>query len=276
MPYKTRKQTAIGLIYLLILILIGGGIYFAFFQKTPTCSDKIQNQKEEGVDCGGPCALSCEHLTIKDIEVSETKFLSLKSNQYDFIAQLQNPNPNFGLSRLGYSFKIYDTDNLLIKEQTGITFILPGQTKYLIESNINVEKPINRIELVLDKVSSDAWQKIKDIQSPNIFIKEKQFKFLENQPAVAQASGIVKNDSVFNFENILVSIVLFDGDRNIVAVNKTQTQTVLAGEERYFSASWFSPIAGEVKSVEMKAETNLLDEDNFLRQSGEKEKFQEY
>ena len=30
------------------------------FAVTATCTDKIQNQGEEGIDCGGPCPYACE------------------------------------------------------------------------------------------------------------------------------------------------------------------------------------------------------------------------
>ena len=55
MSYKSRKQFFYGIIYLVIFGLIGAGIYFALTSKEATCFDGIQNQNEEGVDCGGSC-----------------------------------------------------------------------------------------------------------------------------------------------------------------------------------------------------------------------------
>ena len=62
-----KKQIIIAFVYLIILAVIGTGFYFLFLKPTlPSCSDKIQNQGEAGVDCGGPCSL-CPWQLQKDI-----------------------------------------------------------------------------------------------------------------------------------------------------------------------------------------------------------------
>ena len=50
----TKKQIKIALVYILILAIISTGIFLIISSKGPSCNDKIQNQGEEGVDCGGP------------------------------------------------------------------------------------------------------------------------------------------------------------------------------------------------------------------------------
>ncbi len=71
-------------------------------------------------------------------------------------------------------------------------------------------------------------------------------------------------------------MALFDASKEIIGANKTEAYTIPAGEERYFSVLWFSPLAGEVKSVDILADTNLFSDDNFMRRYGAPEKFQEY
>ncbi len=276
MGYRLRKQLIITLIPIIVLGLIGFGVYWRYWRPLPSCFDKIQNQGEESVDCGGPC-IPCERLTIKDVQVEWVKFLRLEDNRYDLVARISNPNPNFGLAKLNYIFKIYNSTGQDIKEQRGNSFILPGQEKYLIEGNISVSESIADIELTVEKSSNEDWQKINaDYRLPNIYVLNKEFKSLTNQPGVSQASGVIKNDSAFDFDNIVVSIILFDSSGGIVGVNKTEAHTVLAGEERYFSALWFTPINGQVASLEMQADTNLLSDENFIQKYGVPEKFQEY
>ncbi len=277
MDYRRRKQAIIVLILLVILGLIGTGVYFNWFYQKPTCFDNKQNQKETGVDCGGPC-IPCERLTIKDPEIAWVKFLVLKDNNYDLVAQIFNPNPNFGLEKFKYTFKIYDEAGALLKEQSGTSFLLPAEKKYLIEGNVAVGKKIGRVELDLEKVLKDAWKKLKEnFESPDIYVHDRQFQYLENQVGSAQALGTIKNNSDFDFQTINVAVILFDENKEIVGVNKTEISTVLAGEERYFSVLWFTPFKAAVQSVEMQPETNLFLDENFMRRFGaEPEKFQQY
>lgn len=44
---------------------------------TPTCSDGVQNQDEEGIDCGGPCELKCIKEEPKKIETPKRDYLPI-------------------------------------------------------------------------------------------------------------------------------------------------------------------------------------------------------
>lgn len=55
--YSNKKASA----SLPVTIIAGTGTSYKA-QKAPSCTDGIQNQGEQGIDCGGPCA-SCQELT---------------------------------------------------------------------------------------------------------------------------------------------------------------------------------------------------------------------
>jgi len=278
MGYRSRKQLIIVAIIIIFFVLVGTGVYFAYFRHVATCFDGIQNQGETGVDCGGPCSFSCERLTIRDVQVNWVKYLNLQDNQYDLIAQIANPNPNYGVSDLKYTFKIYDSSGKEIKDQSGASFILPNQQKYLIEGGVNVGAPIGKIELAIEPTAQKDWAETStDYQTPNIYVLNRQFSALDNPPGASQVSGTIKNDSPFDFDSIVVSIVLLDADKQIIGVNKTEANTVMAGEERYFNATWFTPIdKSRLDSIDIQADTNLLSDNNFMQKYGAPEKFQEY
>lgn len=284
MDYRRKKQIIIVLIILAILGLLGTGAYYKWFYRAPTCFDNKQNQGETGVDCGSPCAMSCELLTVKDLQVEWAEAVFLKDGLYDLAAKVDNVNPNYGLGHFDYTFKLLGAQGELIAQKQGSSFILPGQKKYIIETNVAAgAKPV-KAELAITSAQKTDWQRLtNDFATPDIFVQDKQFKYLENQAGqaaslagVAQASGVVKNNSNFDFDKIVISVVLFDVNKEIIGVNKTEVYTVPAGEERYFSALWFSPLSDEVKSVDMLADTNLFSDSNFMKRFGTQEKFQEY
>ena len=284
MDYRRKKQLIIVAILALVLVSLVTGAYYKWFYQSPTCFDNKQNQKEQGVDCGGPCALSCELLTVKKPQVKWAKAIFLKDGFYDLAAKVDNANPNYGLAKFNYMFKLYDAQNNLIAQKQGSNFILPNQSKYIVEANVAADKKPAKAEMVIDDPVKTDWQRLADnFATPDIYVHDKQLKYLDNQPEqgasqaeTAQASGIIKNNSNFDFDKIVVAVILFNAKKEIIGVNKTEVYTVPAGEDRYFSVLWFSPLSGEVSSVDMMADTNLFSDSNFMKRFGTQEKFQEY
>lgn len=273
MTRRTTKKLIITLIFFLILSGFGFLVYY-LSQPAPSCSDGIQNQSEEGIDCGGPCP-PCQLVYIKDIEVLWTKAVASQDNFYDLVAQIKNPNPNYGSGQIPYQFELYDSKNNLISQSKGSTFILPNQTKYLLQIKIASPRPISQLKLSFNEIE---WQKIEDYQPPQLFIQQKEYRLLSSQElGFSQVKGILINKTNFDFDKISLDILLLDSFRQLLAVNATEIRALSAGQERDFVATWFKKITGQVAFVEVEAETNIFDPSNFLPpEKGEPEKFQEY
>ncbi len=273
MVSRVFKQIIIAAVFFLILSGFGFLIY-AFSQPKPTCFDGIRNQEEEGIDCGGPC-LECELKEIKGIEVLWIEAVRNQNNFYDLAAKIKNPNQNYGSGEVPYQFKIYDRDNNLITEISGQTYILPNQTKYLITARVEVNRSLKRINLSFGEID---WQKLSDAEMPQLAIQQKEYHQLkESEPGFSQVRGVLVNKSSFDFEQVDIDILLYDSLNKLVGVNRTEIKTLLSGQERDFFATWFSEIDSQVVFVEMEAETNIFDPDNYLPTGeGLPEKFQEY
>lgn len=266
------KQLIIALIFILILAGIGFLIYWVN-RPVPTCFDGIQNQEEEGIDCGGPCQ-SCEIATLKDLEVSWTQVVHVRDNFYDLAAQIKNPNQNYGSGQIAYFFKFYNLNNDLISQKEGITYILPGQNKYLIITKIESPQPIDKIELSFGQIE---WQKLKDYQPPQLFVSRKEYSPSKpDEPGFSRVTGLLANKTNFDFDLINIDVILFDSEYRIVALNTTEIRTLLASQERHFVATWFEPIKEQVISVEIEAETNLFDSANYMKRHGAPEEFKKY
>lgn len=260
MEYRTRKQIIISTIFFLCLALIGVGVYFVT-RPEPTCFDRVINQGEEGIDCGGPCQ-PCSLLSLEKIETLFIKAIPTKDQNYDLLAKISNPNPNHGSAEVNYQFKLYDLNNKLVTDKSGTTFILPRETKYIVEPKISASGLVSRITF---EVSQIKWKEFKDFQRPKIDIFNKDYRILRQEPIFSQTSGIVKNSSPFDFDKVKIIIVLFDKDDGVLAVNLIEVQTLLAGEERYFVAPWFFEFLGDVARIEAEPQTNIFDSENFMR-----------
>ncbi|MBU1071422.1 hypothetical protein KKG65_03370 [Patescibacteria group bacterium] len=273
MSKRTTKQIFIALIFLLILFGISFLVYSSLIKPAPSCFDLIQNQKEEGTDCGGPCQ-PCELINIKNIEVISIKVIANQGNFYDLAAKIKNPNQNYGSGQVPYQFELYDPQDNLIVQYSGLTYILPNQTKYLLKIKAERDKPAKQVKLSFGKVE---WEKLEDYQSPQLGVQGKEIIFLsEQEPGFAQVRATLINKTSFDFDKIDIDILLFDSAGHLLAINTNELRTFLAGQERDILSTWFNQINGQVNSIEVEAETNIFDSDNYLSGTREREKFQEY
>lgn len=266
------KQIIIAFIFFSVLASIGYLIYY-FNRTVPSCDDGILNQSEEGIDCGGSCE-PCQLIDIEDLEILLVKAVPAQDNFYDLIVQIKNPNQNYGSEQVAYKFRLNDIENNLTLEFSGLTFILPNQSKYLIETKVEFSGSAPVIEFSLENVK---WKKLEDYQPPQLIVQRKEYRLLGgDQLGSSQARGVLVNKSNFGFERINIDVLLLDASQNILAVNTTEMRTLLAGQERDFFITWSREIRGQVVSVEMEAETDIFDSNNYLSPGGKPAKFQEY
>lgn len=267
MNYRLRKQITIASVFFLVLVLIGLGFYFVR-KPEASCFDGVKNQNEIEIDCGGVC-VTCEVLTLKDIEVNWVKAVSSGNDKYDLVAAIKNPNPNFGAPSFFYEFQLKDQSGKLIGSKEGSSFILPGDSRYLIETSFESAKDPALVNLIIRPLLKENWKKLENDKIPELFVKDKKFSVLSIQPNyTAEATGVVQNNSDFDFDKVYVDILLFNSQNQLAGVSKTEIHTLTTDEGRYFSNRWFYPLDGEVTRLEAEAETNLFLDTNFMRKYG--------
>ena len=236
----------------------------------PSCSDGEQNQGEAGIDCGGPCKL-CDWQLQKELEVVFAEALETKDNYVDLVAKIKNPNREFGAKSFLYKFNLYDSSNNLIFSKDGSSYILPQETRYVVEQKLFLAGEVSRTEF---KVQSVTWQKLSDYQEPELLIGGQSF---DQQEELSRVIGTLENRSNYDFDRIDIYGVLFDKESKILGVGKTEVRTVLSKESRYFEISWFFPLEGRIERTDVSAETNVFLDENFMKRHGNGiEKFQEY
>lgn len=268
---RFRKQIIIVIVYLVIFGLIAAGIYFLFLKpQLPSCSDGIQNQGEAGVDCGGPCS-ACPWQLQNELEVISAKAIKTQENYFDLVAKIKNQNKDAGAKSFSYAFNLYDSGNNLIFSKEGSSYILPQQTKHIIEQKISVSSEIYNIEF---KILNVFWQELSGYEEPELLIRNQNFEQSEN---FSRVTATMENRSNYDFDTIDIYAILFDKNSEILAVGKNEVKTVFSKENRYFEIAWFFPINGQVAKADIVAETDVFLDENFMRRyGGQRERFQEY
>lgn len=263
MEKANKKRMIISLVYLLLLSLIAGGIYILFKPKE-TCLDKIKNQNEEDVDCGGVCE-ACKRITAEPLLTGEAGIVQGGiSGQYDFYGEVINPNNIYGSQNFRYSIKLKDGSGNVLEQRQGTSYILPGETKYIVEANFKPSLSPVSYEFT---VSDPVWMKFTGYyEKPQIKIVNKNYDEIKNGVGFSQATGLLKNESPYDFNLIRIAIILRDADRKVVAINYTEVGTVKSKEERDFRVFWPNRFSGEVNDVEAQIEVNIFNSQAFMKQ----------
>ncbi len=221
---RTWKQLSFASAYLLIFLLIVGGIYFFYLKPAPNCSDNKQNQEETGIDCGGPC-IACE---VKDLNLvtEEIIFLSAGEDRTTLLAKIRNPSQNFSAS-FSYQFELHGTP-FQASELRGREVITAGDTEYIVIPNARVNgENIRSADL---NISDLNWSEDKSLP-PNIRIIS-QTNVSKTRVSV---TGVLINQSPKSFPSVNVKALLFDSKGNIVNASFTQLEGVEAFSDKAFT-----------------------------------------
>lgn len=274
MGKKVQKRIVIVLVYFALFGLMGL-FFYQIFKPEETCFDKILNQNEEGVDCGGRCAKKCETLSAKDLIVGKTGLVeSSVFGEYDFYGTVSNSSTAYGSDRFNYRIVFKDASGAVLTEKSGESYILPGEEKYIIENNI----PMGAVPVSAELLISDPhWVEFVDYyKKPDLKIVNLSYNKITSGIGYYEVKGLLENESPFDFSVIKVKVILRDQSGKIIALNSTAMGTVLSGENRDFRVFWPGRFSGEVGDVETQIEVNVFKSESFEKRFFRSEKFQEY
>lgn len=261
MEKRLKKQIIIASLFFYIIAAIGLGFYFSY--KAP------------------PSYPVVPLVVIKDIRVLWAKVIP-NGEFYDFVARIENPNKHHGTKSLNYTIKLLDKTGGLLGVKEGSTHILPDETKYIIAVFLKSEIEPFQAGLEFSSKKEIKWQRLRTFIKPRILIRNPNYRLLKDEPGFSEASGVVVNKSYYDFDKVDVNVALYDSQGEVLATGVTQVRTLLARSEelpdveRYFEVTWYNPFGGQVERIDIEAEANVFDLENFMKKYGLKEKFQLY
>ncbi len=273
MQQRTIKQLIVAVLYAILSIALVWGGYF-LLRPARTCTDGIQNQDEVGIDCGGTCSLQCTRSVRTDnLEIRESALLYSAPNRFDALIAIHNPNDEAGASSFHYKMELRDATGTTVAVREGESFILPQETKYLLE--INVTAP--GAKTVVISFSEYRWQRFAGYQEkPAITVSRKSYEVISSGVGFGKAFGVVKNESRFDFQSLRVKVILRDVAGKPIGANMTEMRTVASGEVRDFTLIWPTSFPGTVDHVETEVEADVFHSDNFVKQYMPTQDFQSW
>lgn len=234
MSWASRRQ----FIYLMIVFFTIGLILFVMFYnvifQAPSCVDKKQNGGEFGVDCGGPCAMYCKN-QVSDPVVLWSRAFPVVGSSYNLLAYVENQNKRGAVAQADYEFRVYDTNNQLIGIRKGTTFIPPNQRFAIFESRFDAGATTPR-SVTFSFTGNLVWI-VKDPVLTTLPLRVDRVLLGEDTQAPSLTARI-SNESIYDLPEFDVITILYDSNRNAIAVSKTHKDGLASNTSDVLLFTW--------------------------------------
>lgn len=262
---RKAKKSLIAFLYFLFLVLFSTAFYFLFLKAPETCFDGKQNQNERGIDCGGVCSLTCkENIQGEALQIKEQEFIKSRGNTYDILAKVFNPNGEVGAVSFSYTASLLDATGAVLDSRTNTAQILPLENKYLLVFNLETQNVPAKVAIQINDI---VWERFSGYQEkPAVNIYRENYKEVSSSVVFSEATGLVSNESPFDFKSLTVQVILRDAFGKPLAVNSNEMKTMYARENRDFRLIWPTAFPGKVENVEMVLDIDTYHSENFIKQ----------
>lgn len=239
MPWSATRQLLFALGALAIVGALAVGGYFSFFYEAPSCFDGRQNQGEEGVDCGGACALLC---TQPNISTVWARTVRAAPGVYHAVALVRNPDTGAAGS-VPYEVSLFDNENLLIARREGELAIGPGDIIPLFEANVITGERVPTRTFV--EFAAGVFTRAEREATP---IRVVSFELDED---AHRLTAEVENRSSLPAEDITITALLFDDADILVQASQTRVASLATRERRSIVFTWQEPFPATPKRVDI-------------------------
>jgi hypothetical protein len=228
------------------VLLICLAIPVAFWlRQPPTCTDGLLNGTERGVDCGGSCPRLCEGEALPPTVLWQRAF-RVAPGYYNLVAYIENANVGWAAHNTRYSFKVYDTNGLLIIEKRGVATILAHQTFPLFAQIVSTGSRIPG-RVVIEFPENFVWRPEKNL-SENLKISG---KILSRKDSTPRVDAILENKTVKVFNNVEVVAIVYDAAGNAVGASRTLVDSIGKEERLPIVFTWQEPFFGTISRVDI-------------------------
>lgn len=244
MRWAAKRQVLYAGSVLIALFFVGVGAWFIFFHHTPTCSDNILNQNEEGVDCGGVCAILCQAPRVSALWA---RSVEVAPGVYHAVALIRNPESSAGTVSLPYTFQLFDDKNILVAERRGALYLYPGEVVPLFEPNILTGERVPVRTFVT--FGTAVWKKMERPVEP-IQITSRAL----DQTGLS-LTATIENKTALPVSGTVLTALLYDAHDILIAASQTKLVTVTPKDSQNVVFTWQQPFPRDVVRTDIVART---------------------
>ncbi len=247
MSWAARRRFVILLILSAIILAFLATVSIATFYKSPSCSDGVQNQAEDGIDCGGPCAFLCTAL-LQGPTVLFTKSFTNDAGRTDVVASIENKNAGAAAKNVPYRITLFGSDQVLIQEATGVLDLPPGGTVPVYVSGlVSGKQEVTRAFLTIT-ASDVQWFTLTARAETVPLVSGTRQTGTTSAPRV---EAKLTNQTTAPLHDVQVIVIVRDKNGNVIAASKTIVPSIPAQGEALAIFTWNSAFSDTPAAIEV-------------------------
>jgi hypothetical protein len=245
MSWSSRRQ--FGILAALTAIVAVPVVLVATYLlwERPTCDDGIRNGAEQGVDCGGSCALVCT-FEANPIVLSWVRAFEVSPGRYNVVAMIENPNSAARADGLRYRMRILDDVGVAVAEREGVANLDPQSVLPIVEIGLDTgERRARRAEF--EWLDEPRWERA-DSEPRVVAVVDESIVAQGPEPRV---EATVQNIGVLPLGRVAVVVVAYDVEGNALAASRTWVERLASGESKEVVFTWPAAWPAEATSLEV-------------------------
>ncbi len=208
------------------------------------CFDGIQNLGEEGIDCGGSCLAVCQDDAL-DVAILWSRVVPVIDDVYTAVALVENPNTSYTAYDVPYTFKLYDSENILVYERKGSGTIPSGETFPFFETAIRTQER-TPVRATFEFRELPFWERDTDVVDFEITSKI----YTEDEGA-PRLTALVRNPSITRVEDVSFVALLFDISGNLVNASRSVVSVFEPEKTETIIFTWPQAFGVDISRVEV-------------------------
>jgi hypothetical protein len=255
MSWAGRRRLVISIIVGAVVVAFLSILFISTLYKAPSCSDGIQNQGEEGVDCGGPCSNLCYDQE-QQPTVLFTKAVDNGQGRLDAIAEVENPNSDAAAKEVAYTITFYDANQVPINPPaSGMLDLPPNATVPVFIPGVATSNKAVAGAFLTIATSSIQWFSMPLASAPVApVVLTPQLGGSSSAPRI---QATLTNNSITPLTNIQAVVFVHDSTGNIIAASATVVPVVPAQGSATALFTWNAPFSGVPALIEVIPVTSL-------------------
>ncbi len=230
-----------------IAVAIAAVTLIATTHHTPSCTDGIENQGEQGIDCGGPCPYLCTALE-EPPTVLYTKAIGNGQGRTDVIAEVENKNADAAAKGVPYTIALYDSSHTLVQKVSGTLDLPPDATvPVFVHGVASGNQTVASAFLTIDPAAI-SWYRL--TSDPRIVPQVSNVTVVGSPTAPAIRSTLT-NPSTTPLAQVLVIVTVHDGAGNVIAASQTVLPTIPSLGTATATFTWNAPFRGTAVTTEV-------------------------
>jgi|SRR3989338_4305831 len=233
-----RRATIIAIasfVVLAALLILG----FSIFYDTPTCTDRKQNQDEDGIDCGGSCTTLCSFQVEDAPVVSFVRALTPQMGRTDIVAQIENRNETAEAVDAPFLLEVYDANRRLIAKKTIQVDLPPETTVPIYLADVAPRESVAAQAFLVPDTESIVWRKV---SGERIFLPTVTQILIAEGDAPRVTATLVNPLARVIYDITLIAIVR-DASGNVIAASQTVVSALPSQGTAPVTFTWNTPFS---------------------------------